>query len=59
MSLILSNMEHTKTATCNSLRQVNIGQLLIEWQVILAFSTRHGIEAAGVSGVRALVKPTT
>jgi hypothetical protein len=30
MRLSLSNMEHTKTATCNSLRQVNIGQLLIE-----------------------------
>jgi hypothetical protein len=59
MSLSLSNIEHTKTAICNLLRQVNIGQLLIEWRVILAFSTRHGIEAAGVSGVRTLVKPTT
>ena len=28
--LSLSKMEHTKTATCHSLRQVNIGQLLIE-----------------------------
>jgi hypothetical protein len=57
--LSLSNIEHKKTAICNSSRQVNIGQQLIVWQTILAFSTRHGIEAAGISGVRTLVKPTT